>query len=201
MHEQQLPRRRAGLFALVTLSVAIVGCDRGATDSPHADTPPPGERLVNETLDLALARVPASLAVRENGAAIRLAPAAAGTSGELRIEVGAPSDFGIDVVQIANDQQAAFGQSPGGEFFGAQKLVTPLGEATYARGRLDADDGSRVEETRAYAIHPTANRLITVTYRYPAAEDSRERVGQLLEVLGEIEARVAPAESAAAAGS
>jgi hypothetical protein len=192
------PRARSIAGVLVLAAVAAA-CDRGPTEAPAG--PPLAQRVENESLDLALARVPAGLVVRANGADIRLGPAAGGgaaAAGEITIAAGEASDYGIDVVQIANDQQSSFAAAPRGEFFGAQKLVTPLGEATYARGRFDAEDGSRVEEARAYVVHPAANRLVTVTYRYPAGEDSRERVAALLEVLGEIEARTAPAPAAPA---
>jgi hypothetical protein len=190
---------RTLLAASALLAFLTFACDRGGDGNDgnieDPELPPQAQRVENEALDLALARVPAGLALRDNGADIRLVPgdADAGDPSELRIEVGPDSNFGIDPVQLANDQQASFVES-GGEFFGAQKLVTPLGPATYARGRFDGEDGSRIEETRAYAVHPTANRLVTLTYRYPAGEDSRERVAQLLEVLGEIEARNAPVE-------
>ena len=196
--------RRHSLAGLAALLSCLCACGGGeAVEAPVAEAP--AERIENETLDLALARLPLGLALRSNGADLRLAPASAEGSplaGEIRIMADPPSDYGIDVVTIANDQQAAFLAAPRGEFFGAQKLVTPLGEATYARGRFDAEDGSRVEEARAFAVHPAANRLVTVTYRYPAGEDSRERVAVLLEVLGEIEARTPTApEAAAPAGS
>ncbi|HUP25219.1 MAG TPA: hypothetical protein VNB06_20060 [Thermoanaerobaculia bacterium] len=192
-----VPFRTLVLAASALLASLTLACNRGGDGNiEDAELPPPAQRVENEALDLALARVPAGLALRDNGANIRLVPSGgdAGDQSELRIEVGPDSAFGIDPVQLANDQQASFGEAAGGEFFGAQKLVTPLGPATYARGRFDAEDGSRIEETRAYAVHPAANRLVTVTYRYPAGEDSRERVAQLLEVLGEIEPRTAPVE-------
>ena len=197
--------RRFSLFGLAGLLSWLCACGGDeAVQAPVMEAPP--QRIENEALDLALARVPLGLALRSNGADLRLAPAGAEGSplaGEIRIVADPPSDYGIDVVKTANDQQAAFLAAPRGEFFGAQRLVTPLGEATYARGRFDAADGSRVEETRAFAVHPAANRLVTVTYQYPAGEDSRERVAVLLEVLGEIEARTpsAPEPAAPAAGS
>jgi hypothetical protein len=191
--------------ALAALWVCLGACGGDSAETPTAETAPPA-RIENEALDLALGRVPPGLTLRSNGADLRLAPASAestAVTGEIRIVADPPSDYGIDVVKIANDQQAAFLAEPRGEFFGAQKLVTPLGDATYARGRFDAQDGSRVEEARAFAVHPAANRLVTVTYQYPAGEDSRERVAALLEVLGEIEARtpIVPEAATPAAGS
>jgi hypothetical protein len=36
-------------------------------------------------------------------------------------------------------------------------------------------------------IHPSDYRLLEIHYRYPAADDSAARVGQLIEVLSELE--------------
>ena len=36
-------------------------------------------------------------------------------------------------------------------------------------------------------VHPTQSRLLTITYRYPAGDDSAARVEQLIGVLAEIE--------------
>ena len=40
----------------------------------------------------------------------------------------------------------------------------------------------------ARALHPTANRLMRVYYRYPAADDSADRLNDVLLLIGEIEA-------------
>ena len=44
-----------------------------------------------------------------------------------------------------------------------------------------------VEETVIVTLHPSANRLLTISYRYPAGEDSAQRVEQLIDVLSYLE--------------
>jgi len=175
----QTRARSARVLLTTTLLVSLLGC--GGAEAP-AD--PAVERLESAVLDLALAVVPAGFSVGDNGDPLVLVRA--DDDGTIHVTADVPTDFGIDVVQVANDQKSDYEGRPGGIFSGAQKLVSPLGQATYARGRWDTEDGT-VEETRVFALHPTANRLLTLTYRYPAGDDSAERVAQLLEVLGELE--------------
>jgi len=60
--------------------------------------------------------------------------------------------------------------------------VTPHGSAFYSRGRFLA--GSElVEDTVVVLKHPSASRLLTIGYRYPAAGDSSVRVQQLLDLV------------------
>jgi len=36
-------------------------------------------------------------------------------------------------------------------------------------------------------LHPSGNRMLTISYRYPAGEDSAQRVEQLIDVLSYLE--------------
>jgi hypothetical protein len=81
---------------------------------------------------------------------------------------------------------------PGGSYLGNRELVTPIGAAFTARARYQAD-GREVEETKVFAVHPAGDRLLIVSYVYPAGGDSQERVQQLLLLLGEIEGLSLPA--------
>ena len=47
--------------------------------------------------------------------------------------------------------------------------------------------GTEIEETVIFALHPDADRIMTITYRYPAGVDSSVRVQQLFDVLGAVE--------------
>ena len=58
--------------------------------------------------------------------------------------------------------------------------------AYYSRGQF-SDAGRGVEELRISALHPTQNRLLRVLYRYPQADDSSDRLTDLLLIVGEIE--------------
>jgi hypothetical protein len=60
------------------------------------------------------------------------------------------------------------------------------GTAFYSRGRF-VEKGVVEEETVILTIHPSANRLLTISYRYPAGEDSAARVEKLIDVLSYVE--------------
>jgi hypothetical protein len=71
---------------------------------------------------------------------------------------------------------------PGADYKGGQELVTPLGSAFYSRGRYLAG-AELVEDTVLVSKHPSSNRLLVISYRYPAGADSSVRVQQLLEIV------------------
>jgi hypothetical protein len=82
-------------------------------------------------------------------------------------------------------QPATFKGRREGTFLGSKTLRTPLGRAYTARGRYRTDAGV-VEESRVLAVHPSEDRLLTVTYVYPPSEDVVPRIQQLLDVFAEI---------------
>lgn len=104
------------------------------------------------------------------------------------VELGPTGQANINLVDVVNSQKAIFEALPGGEFFGSRELRTPLGPAYYSRGRFDLEGDGRVEEVRLFQIHPGQYRLLTLYYRYPAAEDSAQRLQQLLELAAAMEA-------------
>ena len=79
-----------------------------------------------------------------------------------------------------------FEQQPDGQYFGNLELGTPTGPAFTARGSYTSGS-TPVEELRVFALHPSANRMLRLTYSYPPGT-GKERLMQLAEVLGEIEA-------------
>jgi hypothetical protein len=72
--------------------------------------------------------------------------------------------------------------------------------AWYSRGRFD-DGTGEVEEFRVSTLHPVQNRQMTLFYRYPADDDSAERLNDLLLVLSEIESLDSPSEKPSEAPS
>ena len=87
-----------------------------------------------------------------------------------------------------NAQKAQYEALPGGTFSGNRELMMADGRsAYYSRGQFD-EDGQRVEEFRISALHPSANRLLRVYYRYPKGDDSAERLNDVLLLISEIEA-------------
>jgi hypothetical protein len=106
-----------------------------------------------------------------------------------RVLIGVdPAEQGVNLVEAVHQHQAWLEAQPEGRYFGAQELVTPLGTAFWSRGRWRADDGREIEEAIALVLHPDRTRIVRLGYRYPGGEDSSERVTELLELLGALEA-------------
>ncbi len=167
---------RLGALALLVLAA----CSQPAPE-------PPGEpvRVESTALGLAVAALPAALEVETTEGEILVLRGPGGSV--LTVEAGPEERGGINLVAAARGMKEEYEARPGGEFFGNRELITPGGAAFTARGAWEDDSGQRLEETLVLALHPTANRLLTLTYTYPAADDSQERVGQLLELVGELE--------------
>jgi hypothetical protein len=169
----------AAAATLALLALAVTGCGSRAT------APAAAERVENTDLGLGIAALPAAFEVAENlGESLRLAtPAVAG--GDVEITVGPLQLDGINLVEVVKERRAAFEAE--GLYYGNRELMTPFGPAYTTRGQLTGADGP-VEVTAVYSLHPDgSDRLMTVTYRYPGGGDSQARVGELLELLGELE--------------
>ena len=163
----------AGCLALAL----IVACG----DSFQGNSP--GEGIENSTLAISISSIPQpfQLETNEGESLILTAPG----SGRLEFQVGPIEETGINLVREVKQRKAAFEALPDGTYLGNTELATQIGTAFSARGSYESAVG-KVEETWIYALHPTSDRLLTLTYRYPAATDSQERVQQLLSVLGEV---------------
>ena len=173
-------RKAVTLALLALLVMAVAGCGSKAT------APAAAERVENTELGLAIAALPAAFEVAENlGESLGLAaPDVAG--GSVEITVGPLQLGGINLVEVVKERRAAIEAE--GLYYGNRELMTPNGPAYTTRGQLTGPDGP-VEVTAVYSLHPDgSDRLLTVTYRYPGGGDSQARVGELLELLGEIEA-------------
>jgi hypothetical protein len=167
--------------------VALAGCQREEAPAGEISTLP--ERIENPALRIAIAGLPGGFDVTTNsGETLRLTREPGLGPGEAWIEVSAPVEGGINLVEVIRGQREAFEALPGGSFSGNGELVLPDGRpAYYSRGRFD-DAGTQVEEFRFWSVHPLdPNRQLQVFYRYPAAQDSKERLDDLLLLVGEIE--------------
>lgn len=177
--------------AAATLALLALACGR---ETPIAGGP--GGRVENPALGIALAAVPQPFEVEANqGETLRLTAPGPNGPGVLEFAVG-PVETAVNLVEAVKARKAEFEARPEGEYLGNRELVTPFGTAFTARGTYTAG-GATVEETWIYAVHPSAERKLTLTYTYPTGE-SKERVDQLLAILGEVEGLGAPggAESA-----
>jgi hypothetical protein len=147
---------------------------------------PPDRSVSNSNLGIRIVALPEGLRVAENqGSTLELRPADESVVGVIRFAVG-PEQDGINLVAAVHEHQARIADLNDGDYKGAQELQTPYGAAFYSRGRYD-ENGVPQEETALFMIHPTQSRLLTLTYRYPAGDDSAARVEQLIGVLAEIE--------------
>ncbi len=163
-----------------TLALAIVSCQAAPPGSSSS------ARIENPDLGLAIATLPKLFEVETNDADSFQFRSTDG-HGLLWIEVGPEQTAGINLVEEVKERRTWFQEAREGYFFGNRELRTPHGTAFTARGAYSGEEG-RVEETWVYTLHPAANRLVTLTYRYPSGSDSEQRVSELLEFLGEVEA-------------
>ena len=168
-------------LVFIALAATLMHCAK----APNAEVAEP-ERVVNSDLGIAIAALPEVFSVvKSAGPTLELMAAGQAGSGTLIIAAGPEENFGINLIEAVKERKAIFESAPGGEYFGNRELGTPTGTAFTARGAYTGESG-QVEETWVYTIHPSANRLLTITYTYPTGE-SEERVNQLLLLLGEIE--------------
>ncbi len=190
---EKFSNRRLILASLVAVALAW-GCQK---EPPTEQSEPVAERIECSELGLAIAALPPYFRVavhRED--ALELAPAAADGTGRLAVVVGEAEEGGINLIAAIEEHQAEILARPGGDFKGQRELASQLGTTFYSRGRYDSDEGV-IEETMIFAIHPWGDRILRLVYRYPAGEDTRERLeDQLFEVLGEIEALPMPPQEA-----
>jgi len=169
--------RRSSL-SLAIASIALLAAACG----PEQPAVPVVESVTNETLDIRLDPLPTEFAVAVNdGRRLELVPVEAKVGGRVVFEVG-DEEPEVNLVAAVKRHQLQVEQMPGAEYKGGQELVTPHGSAFYSRGRFLA--GSElVEDTVVVLKHPSASRLLTIGYRYPAAGDSSVRVQQLLDLV------------------
>ncbi|MGD8439318.1 MAG: hypothetical protein PVG53_02205 [Holophagae bacterium] len=174
------------LIAIVIVVAGLLGTCHRSPDEPVSpesstvvavDFPDLGVRLAIDTAVFDAASDGTSRPVIETGD-----PTDPG-----RIEVDArPPDDGQNLPAAVAEHRTFIEHQDGGRYLGAQELVSQLGPAFFSRGRYATPDGE-IEETVVFALHPAGGRMITLTYRYPADDDSSARVEQLIEVLGTVE--------------
>lgn len=168
------------------VALALAGLGIGACQSPESEVATPA-RVENPALNIAIADVPAPFVLDSNqDTVLRFTTGAGEADGLLRFEVGPLSSSPINLVEEVKARRTAFEETEGGRYFGNRELATPHGPAYTARGAIEGSDGV-IEEIWIYTIHPSEYRLLTLVYSYPSAEDSAERAGQLMSILGEVE--------------
>lgn len=174
----------AFVVACSLLVLVLAGCQgQGEAEAP-ARVP---ERVENAALEVVLTDVPSSFRLVENtGDQLRFEPTGEGSTGEVTFALDS-TDATLNLQaarQLHKDEILA---RTAGDYKGQNELVTHLGPAYYSRGRYQGEDGTPIEETLILALHPAGGSILRVVYRYPAGEDSPQRLEALFGVLGEIE--------------
>ena len=166
------------------IAIALLAClAAGCQPAPSEPEPPPAVRLESPELGVAVAALPAAFQVVSNDAEGLVLEGPGGA--RLRLTIGPEQRTGINLVEAVKTRRSEIEAAPGGSYLGNRELMTPIGSAFTARGSYERN-GARIEETTVFALHPSANRRLTLTYLYPEGE-AETRVQELLGVLGEIE--------------
>ncbi len=185
-----MPQRRRQLPLTASLLAASLLATLACQEAPPAEEAPApaGERAENPEVGVALAAVPAAFRVDVNeGGRFELVPSAEGGTGRVAIVAGEAERGGINLVAAIETHKAEILEREGGEYKGQRELGTHLGTAFYSRGQYQGDAGP-TEETVVFLVHPTGDRKLMLRYQYPLAEDSQQRLEQLLfEVLDTLE--------------
>ena len=172
------------VLLFITASSLLIGsCNR----QPEPEIVEPTPMVVeNNELRLRIAGVPGNFkTVTNDGDELILSVADPAIEGEI-LFANKPPEAGQNLPAELRSHEELIEEREGGDYLGAQELTSQLGTTYYSRGRYLLD-GSLIEETTIFALHPYADRITTITYRYPAGDDSSERVQQLFDVLGVVE--------------
>lgn len=177
------PTTTRSLPALL-FSISVVMCACAPRQEEAA--PAPLQRVENTDLGIAIAALPAEFeVVSDQGPVIELRTVGETAGGVMTIEVTEELTGGINLVAAAEAMKDWFEQQPEGQYFGNLELGTPSGPAFTSRGSYRSEQGL-VEELRVFALHPSANRMVRMTFSYPPGE-GKVRMQQLVSVLGEVE--------------
>lgn len=179
------PSRLACALALVC---TLLACGNESTDENQIAEPTPTVVVTAPILGIQVSGLSDewnSPSTHEDG---RLAIAnRAPRVGEVSVFV-VEQDFGLNLYEVIKDHGRTISSRPDGTYQGAQELVgVALGTAFYSRGSFTDDAGQSIEETTIFTLTHGARNVLAVQYRYPAGDDSAERVQSLLELLEVIE--------------
>ena len=174
-----------GLISIMAMSLAA--CQKSEP------APEPGVRVDNPQLGMAIAALASEFEVVSNdGATIELVPTGEGATGTVSVKAGEAEVGGINLVAAVQQHKAEVLERPDGDYKGQAEYVSPLGTTYASRGRFSADGGT-VEERVIFMVHPWGDRTLQVIYRYPAGEDTQERLDTLMNgIVGELEALPPP---------
>ncbi len=179
----QSPSATRSAFTALALAALTFAC----ASAPEEPPPEPKKTIDLVDVGLTFTAIPKGFKVsHKSGSELELENGDEEAGGRMWIELEDPSDFGIDLVKIVTEQTDVYAALPESEYFGGRKIVVAAaGEAYYVRGRYKEGD-ALLEHSKIFLVHPGENRLVSIHYRYPAGEDSSERIQELFILAGEI---------------
>jgi len=177
-------RRLAPIVLVVTVSSVMFGSCRQPAEPEVEERP--AIVVENMGLRLRLVGVPGAFMVAVNdGDQLILEPSDSSTEGQIHF-ANNPPEAGQNLPAEVKAHKVFIENQEEGDYLGGQELTSQLGTSFYSRGRY-LHDGTEIEETVIFALHPYNDRIMTITYRYPVGVDSAIRVQQLFDVLAVVE--------------
>lgn len=176
---------RSSVVGILVAAAAIgfEACTPTPENEPSSSEPTTVE---NTDFGLRLVDLPTIFVVVANtDTELTVEPTDPAIPGRVEFLVSSPED-GQNLISAMKFHQAFIENQEDGDYQGGQELVSQLGTAFYSRGRFVLD-GEATEETVVFSLHPDADRILRLRYRYPAGIDSSVRVEQLFEVLASVE--------------
>lgn len=160
------------LCAVLLLASAFLAC--APAEEPAAEgeaRAPEPNRVENEELGLVVVDPVGGLFKVESNEPNEVRLSYAGdetfTPGIIIITAEPEQSYGVNLVDAVNARKVELEEMEGGHFEGQAELMSEsLGTAYSTRGGYTGDNGEQVEEIRIFAVHPTADRLVHLTYRY-----------------------------------
>lgn len=180
------------VLTLAWIALPLVSC--GPAPPAEEASGASDEVVVATGLGVQLAGVPAGFEVvaEPDGEGDALVLEATGAEQDGRIEITASPvrDAGINLHDEVWSDKDRIEALPEGRYFGQNEIGgSPLGTAFASRGRYLDAEGQRLEERRVLSLHPTANRVLYLSYVYTPqpGEESSGRLQDLFAVMERLE--------------
>lgn len=171
---------------ILPLALALASCGPEPPPSPTAPQP-----VENAQLGLQLTDVPEGFVLGANeGEEIVLERRAGLTPGTMVVTARPELERGgVNLVAALNERADEVAETGG--ILRQVELGSHLGPAYLARSRWPGeggddgggDNGGEREQMQIFALHPTANRMLVITYDYPLTGDTQDRREHMMDAL------------------